>query len=123
MHVLRDGAEALDFVFCRGTYAGRAPSSAPQLMLLDLNLPKVHGLEVLRSLKSDDRFHHLRVAILTISRKDEHVAEAMRLGAEAYIVKPVDFHSLSEITPHLHFSWSLRQPESPVEGQTLAGGC
>ncbi len=106
-YVLRDGAEALDFVFCRGIHAGRTVSPAPQLMLMDLNLPKVHGLEVLRTLKNEVRFRPLRVAILTMSCKDEHIAQALALGAEAYIVKPVDFRNLSEITPDLELSWSL----------------
>jgi len=110
VQVVRDGAEAINFIFCRGSYANRNLIELPQVVLLDLKLPKVHGMEVLRSIKSEPRTRGIRVVVLTNSQKDEHIAEALRLGAEAYIVKPVDFQRLSEITPRLNFSWTLHHP-------------
>ena len=109
VEVVRDGAEALDFLFCRGRHARRKMANRPQVVLLDLNLPKVHGMEVLRQIKADKRTRKIRVVVLTVSRTDDYIREAMRLGAEAYIVKPVDFHRFSEITPRLDFSWTLLQ--------------
>jgi len=109
VHVVRDGKEALDFVFCRGKYSQLKGTSRPQVMLLDLSIPKVNGLEVLRTLKADERGRKIRVVVLTVSRKDEDIQEAMRLGAEAYIVKPVDFRQFSEIAPQINFQWTLVQ--------------
>jgi two-component system response regulator len=105
--VVRDGATALDFVFCRRQYATRRIEHSPQVLLLDLNLPKVHGLEVLRRIKEDERTRHIQVVVLTISRKDEHIRQALELGAAAYIVKPVDFQNLSKITPKLSYQWAM----------------
>ncbi len=105
--VVRDGAVALDFIFCRRQYANRRMENNPQVILLDLNLPKVHGLEVLRRIKADERTRHLHVVVLTISRKDEHIRQALDLGAAAYIVKPVNFHNFSMITPKLSYQWAL----------------
>jgi CheY-like chemotaxis protein/DNA-binding XRE family transcriptional regulator len=105
--VVRDGAEALDFVFCRRQYADRRIENNPQILLLDLNLPKVHGLEVLRRIKGDSQTRHIRVVILTTSKKDEHIQKALELGADAYIVKPVNFESFSKITPQLSYEWAL----------------
>jgi CheY-like chemotaxis protein/plasmid maintenance system antidote protein VapI len=105
--VVRDGAAALDFVFCRRQYANRRMENNPQVLLLDLNLPKVHGLEVLRRIKADERTRHLQVVVLTVSRKDEHIQQALELGAAAYIVKPVNFHNFSMITPKLSYQWAL----------------
>jgi CheY-like chemotaxis protein/DNA-binding XRE family transcriptional regulator len=116
IQVVGDGAEALDFVFCQGAYARCKKANRPKIMLLDLYLPKVQGLEVLRRVKADRRTRHIRVVVLTVSRKDEHIDEAQRLGADAYITKPVDFHRFSEITPRLDFAWTL-QP-GPTRGRT-----
>ncbi len=110
VEVVRDGAEAINFLFCRGQFAHRDLAQLPQVLLLDLKLPKVHGMEVLRAMKADPRTRAVRVVVLTCSRRDEHIAEALRLGAEAYIVKPVDFQRLSEVTPRLKFSWTLLEP-------------
>jgi CheY-like chemotaxis protein/DNA-binding XRE family transcriptional regulator len=109
VQVVRDGAEALDFLFCRGIYAQRKMANRPQVVLLDLNLPKVHGMDVLRQIKADKRTKQIRVVVLTVSRTDDFIREALRLGAEAYIVKPVDFQRFSKITPQLDFSWTLLQ--------------
>jgi len=114
VHVVRHGEEALDFIACRGAYASRDLAQLPQMVLLDLNLPKVHGLTVLRTLKADPRTKGVRVVVISGSRKDEHVAQALRLGAEAYIVKPIDFRGLTEITPQLNLSWTLHDHPTRV---------
>jgi CheY-like chemotaxis protein/DNA-binding XRE family transcriptional regulator len=108
--VVRDGREALDYLFCRGKYAQRKPADLPQVVLLDLNLPKINGLEVLRRIKADSRTQHLSVVVLTVSQKDWDIEESVRLGADAYIVKPVDFHNLSRTTPLLSLNWALLKP-------------
>lgn len=108
IQVVGDGAEALDFMFYQGSYARRKRSDRPLVMLLDLNLPKVHGLEVLRRVKMDRRTRQTRVVVLTASQKDEHIGAARTLGAEGYILKPVDFQRFSEVTPRLDFAWTLR---------------
>jgi CheY-like chemotaxis protein/DNA-binding XRE family transcriptional regulator len=104
---VRDGAEALDFVFCTGAYSKRRLLDGPQIVLLDLNLPKVSGLEVLRRIKSDIRTRSIHVVVLTASKFDRDLATSLRLGAEAYIVKPLDFQSFSEVTPGLSLQWAL----------------
>ncbi|HWF20177.1 MAG TPA: response regulator [Verrucomicrobiae bacterium] len=107
IHVVREGAAALDFIFCRRAYANRRIETNPKVILLDLNLPKVNGLEVLRQVKADDRTRYVQVVVLTMSRQDEHVRTAMALGAAAYIVKPVDFDNFSKVTPKLSLHWAL----------------
>jgi two-component system response regulator len=89
--VARDGAEALDFLFARGAYAGRNASELPQLTLLDLKLPKLSGLEVLRVIRADERTKLLPVVVLTTSKDDRDLTASYALGANSYIVKPVDF--------------------------------
>jgi CheY-like chemotaxis protein len=110
VHVVSDGVEALDFVFAIGPYAGRSGARQPQVILLDLNLPKKSGLEVLREIKSDKRTQHIPVIILTVSNRDQDINECRRLGAETYIVKPVDFQNFSEVTPRLNLAWTLVKP-------------
>lgn len=107
IHVVRDGAEALHFLFCTGPYAQRRPTNRPQLILLDLGLPKVGGLEVLRRIKADLRTCEIPVIVLTASDRDRDIATSKKLGAEDYIVKPVDFQTLSEVTPKLSLQWAL----------------
>ena len=109
VHVVRDGAEALEFVFATGHYAARSGKSRPQLILLDLKLPKVSGLDVLRQIKSDRRTRSIPVAVLTASQRQQDLVESLRLGAETYIVKPVDFQRLAKITPELKLYWALLQ--------------
>jgi CheY-like chemotaxis protein len=113
VHVARDGAEALDYVFRRGKHARRRAAKRPQMILLDLNLPKVDGQEVLRRLKADRRTQRIPVVILTVSQTSEDIAECRRLGASNYIVKPVDFQRLSQSTPRLNLDWALLQPPEP----------
>jgi two-component system, response regulator len=91
VQVARDGEEALDFVFSRGACAERAHDQAPRLVLLDLKLPKVDGLEVLRAIKTDEDLRAIPVVILTSSHEQEDVVESYNLGVNSYIVKPVDF--------------------------------
>jgi two-component system, response regulator len=110
IQLVRDGAAALAFLFCTGQYAYRRPSDRPQLILLDLGLPKIDGLEVLRRIKADPRTNQIPVIVLTASNRDRDIAASKRLGAEAYIVKPVDFQNLSEVTPLLNMGWALVKP-------------
>jgi CheY-like chemotaxis protein len=113
-HVVNDGAAALDFLFCRGGHQFRLTENLPQVVLLDLGLPKIHGLEVLRQIKGNERTRHIKVVVLSVSRADAEVQEAMRLGASGYIFKPVDFFRFSEVTPELDFCWTLRKPTHVV---------
>ena len=102
-----DSAEALDFVFCAGPYAGRDIAHQPSLILLDLGLPNAGGLEVLRRLKEDPRTRPIPVVILTAEERVREVAEYSRLGAETWITKPVNFERLSQVLPKLNFRWLL----------------
>jgi two-component system, response regulator len=112
IHVARDGAEALDFLFCRGEHRGRIAELPPSAIFLDLNLPKIDGLEVLRRIKAEDRTRNIKVVMLSGSRRDDQIREAMRLGAVGYIVKPLDFGNFSEMTPKLDFWWTLLHPNA-----------
>jgi CheY-like chemotaxis protein/DNA-binding XRE family transcriptional regulator len=107
IHVLHDGAEALDYLFCNGSYSYRQATEIPQVMLLDLNLPKVSGLEVLRRIKADKRTARMPVVILTALNDNYNLAECQRLGADNFIVKPVNFQRLSLATPNLNLDWVL----------------
>lgn len=91
VHVVNDGAEALDFLFCRGQYAGRNSNEKLKLILLDLKLPKVDGLEVLKAIKSEERTKTIPVVILTSSREDRDIVEGYKFGVNSYVVKPLDF--------------------------------
>jgi CheY-like chemotaxis protein/DNA-binding XRE family transcriptional regulator len=110
IHVIHDGIEALDYVFCRGNYAKRPKTERPQVVLLDLHLPKIHGLEVLRRIKADEFARKIPVVVLTVSQRDDHIHEALRLGAQSYIVKPVDFQNFSQSTSKLSFRWAMLEP-------------
>jgi two-component system response regulator len=107
VQVASDGLQALDFLFCRGQFAQRRPENRPQIVLLDLNLPGLHGLEVLKRIRAYPRTRSIHVVVLTVSRRDDHIEEALRLGAASYIVKPVDFQNLTEVTQKLSFRWAL----------------
>ncbi|AFZ26730.1 response regulator with CheY-like receiver domain and winged-helix DNA-binding domain [Cylindrospermum stagnale PCC 7417] len=104
---LQDGAEALDFLFCRGDYAHRTMTNQPKVILLDLKLPKVNGLEVLRQLKSDPRTQTIPVVVLTSSAEDRDVIESYQLGVNSYIVKPVDCEQFNHAVQQLGFYWVL----------------
>jgi two-component system, response regulator len=107
VHVVGDGGEALDFLFATGSYAHRKEDHQPKVILLDLNLPRTNGLEVLRRIKADQRTQNIPVVVLTVSSRDRDIAECRRLGAETYIVKPVDFQNFSEATSNLSLAWTL----------------
>lgn len=106
LHV-KDGAEAMDFLFGTGAYAGRIVGSGPRVILLDLKLPKVDGMEVLRRLKSDDRTRNTPVVILTSSREERDIIDGYRLGVNSYIQKPVQFDEFAEAVAQLGLYWML----------------
>lgn len=105
--VVKDGAEALDYIFAKGAYAHRKIEDAPKVVLLDLKLPKVDGLEVLRKMKSDERTKVIPVVVLTSSQEEQDVVESYRLGVNSYIVKPVDFDKFLTAVEELGFYWVL----------------
>jgi two-component system response regulator len=105
--VLEDGAEALDFIFCRGKYAHREITNHPKVILLDLKLPKVNGLEVLRIIKADERTRTIPVVMVTSSRQDPDIKTAYKYDANSYVVKPVDFNSFAEAMSQLGLYWLL----------------
>ncbi len=107
MFLVKDGEEALDFLFSRGDYADRDQVGRPKLVLLDLRLPKVDGIEVLRQIKADDRTRTIPVVILTSSRQDPDIQRCYDLGANSYIVKPVAFEKFGEAVSQLGFYWLL----------------
>ena len=107
VHV-KDGEEALDFIFATGKYAGtRDISYPPRVVLLDIQMPKVNGMEVLQKIKSDDRTKKTPVVILTSSKEDPDIQKCYNLGANSYIVKPVNFESFAEAIKNLGFYWLL----------------
>ena len=112
--VARDGAEALDFLFATGAHAGRDTSVLPQVVLLDLKLPKIDGLEVLRRLRADERTRLLPVVILTSSKEEQDLLRGYSLGANSYIRKPVDFNQFSESVRNLGLYWLVLNEPPPV---------
>ena len=111
--VARDGAEALDYLFGTGIHHGRDLSRLPQLILLDLNLPRMGGLEVLRRMRADERTKFLPVVVLTSSKEDEDVVGSYSLGANAYVRKPVDFVQFADAAKTLGFFWLLMNEPAP----------
>ncbi len=103
--VVGDGAEALDYLFATGSYAGRAMHEAPRVVFLDLKLPKVGGLEVLQRVKSDERTKRIPVVILTSSNEERDIVMSYELGGNSYVVKPVDFERFSEAIQELGLYW------------------
>lgn len=106
MYVVSDGAAALDFIFGRGEFSGATPNSL-KMVLLDLKLPKVSGLEVLQQLKGDERTKFIPVVVLTSSHEDRDIQECYRLGVNSYVVKPVEFDSFAKAVADLGFYWLL----------------
>jgi two-component system response regulator len=111
--VARDGAEALDFLFGTGAYADRDTCTSPQVILLDLKLPKVDGLEVLRGIRADERTQLLPVVILTSSREERDLIEGYKLGANSYVRKPVDFSQFAEAVRQLGLYWFVLNEMPP----------
>jgi len=107
MTIVRDGAEALEFIFGTGKYSSRDPEQHPRVILLDLKLPKVDGLEVLRTLKNDQRTRTIPVVILTSSQEERDIVESYRLGVNSYIVKPVDFDKFVNAVSDVGLYWLL----------------
>jgi two-component system response regulator len=107
IQIARDGAEALDFIFCEGEHAGRKIEDTPKLILLDLKLPKVDGLEVLQRIKGDSRTRHIPVVVLTSSKEQSDLVRSYQLGVNSYIVKPVNFESFATAVQELGMYWLL----------------
>jgi CheY-like chemotaxis protein len=108
--VVRDGKEALDYLFCREQFASR-PEESPAVILLDLKLPKVNGLEVLQKIRSDDRLKMIPVVVLTSSHEEKDMLASYQLGVNAYVVKPVDFHEFVNAVKELGMFWAvINQP-------------
>jgi DNA-binding response OmpR family regulator len=110
--VARDGEEALDYLYCRGSFATRARES-PAVLLLDLKLPKVNGLEVLQQIKADERLKVVPVVVLTSSREETDMVASYKLGVNAYVVKPVDFHEFVNAIKELGIFWAIINEAPP----------
>jgi two-component system response regulator len=113
LEVARDGVEALDFIFCEGAYASRDPRDLPQVILLDLKLPKVDGLEVLRRIRADERTRLLPVVILTSSKEEQDLLTSYSLGANSYVRKPVDFNQFADAVRQLGLYWLVLNEPPP----------
>ncbi len=107
IEVARDGAEAVAFIFCEGEHAGRRIEDAPKVVLLDLKLPKIDGLEVLRRIKSDPRTKNISVVVLTSSKEQRDIVESYQLGVNSYIVKPVNFERFAAAVQEVGMYWLL----------------
>lgn len=107
LYVVEDGAEALDFIFSKGKYRERDVANPPKVVFLDLKLPKLNGLEVLRQVKGDERTRRIPVVVVTSSREDPDIQSAYSLGANSYVIKPVEFESFAECVSKLGLYWLL----------------
>lgn len=112
--VVRDGVEAIDFLFCTGEYSKRNPRDVPQVILLDLKLPKLEGLEVLKRIRADERTSLLPVVILTSSKEEQDLFQSYKNGANSYIRKPVDFNEFVEAARQLGLYWLVLN-ETPTD--------
>jgi CheY-like chemotaxis protein len=115
IRIVRDGAEALDYIFCRGEQSHREPIP-PRLILLDLKLPKIGGLQVLREIKADPRTRGIPVVILTSSREERDLIEGYHLGANSYIQKPVDFGQFQQTIREMGYYWLVVNQSPPYSG-------
>jgi|SRR5579863_1127624 len=113
IQVAEDGAEALDFLFCRGAHQDRTFSHPPRLVLLDLKLPKIGGIEVLRAIRADERTKAIAVVVLTSSKEERDVIDGYELGVNAYAQKPVDFEQFSETVRQIGMFWMLVNQAPP----------
>src|SRR5256885_2297315 len=116
IQVARDGAEAIEFIFCEGEHAKRKIESGPKVILLDLKLPKIDGLEVLRRVKNDTRTKNVPVVVLTSSKESSDVVESYRLGVNSYIVKPVNFERFVAAVQELGMYWLLLNQPPRIDG-------
>ena len=114
VHVARDGVEALEYLFGTGPHAGRDMSVQPQIILLDLNLPRIDGLEVLRRVRDDERTKLISVIVLTSSKQEEDIVRSYSRGANSYVRKPVEFEKFSEAVRVLGLYWLLLNEAPPV---------
>jgi len=120
VHIARDGVEALDFLFCRGPHAGRE-FIAPKFVLLDLKLPKIGGLEVLRAIRSDSRTELVPVVVMTSSREQKDIIDSYKMHVNSYIQKPVDFDKFQQIVQQLGFYWLIvNQSANAIDTPSLA---
>ena len=116
IHIARDGAEALDFIFCEGAHAARRIENTPKVILLDLKLPKVDGREVLERIKRDPRTKMIPVVMLTSSKEQNDIVESYQLGVNSYIVKPVNFERFATAVQQLAMYWLLHNQPPRIEG-------
>ena len=107
LYWVKDGVEALDFIYCRGSYESRNPEELPKLMLLDLKMPRLDGHDVLRQLKSDERTRALPVVVMTSSNEDRDVFESYQLGVNGYVTKPVQFSEFTQAVAKIGMYWLL----------------
>lgn len=112
VEVVRDGAEALDYLFRRGNFADRPPGT-PAVVLLDIKMPRIEGVEVLRQIRADPNLHMVPVVMLTSSLEERNLVESYRLGANAYVVKPVDFHAFVDAVKQLALFWVVMNEPPP----------
>lgn len=113
VEVVRDGEEALDYLYHRGPFASR-PNGNPAVMLLDLKLPKVNGIEVLKKVRSEERLKLIPVVVLTSSREERDMIDSYKLGVNAYVVKPVDFHEFMDAVKTLGIFWAIINEPPPI---------
>lgn len=107
LHWVKDDAEALDYIFARGSYSGRDPDNLPKLILLDLRMPKVDGLEVLQEIKRNESTSRIPVVVLTSSKEDRDIVESYKLGVNSYVSKPVEFDEFINAVSTLGFYWMI----------------
>jgi CheY-like chemotaxis protein len=119
--IARDGEEALDFFFCRGKFAGRSMENPPRLVLLDLKLPKLNGIEVLQQVKSDPRTKSIPIVVLTSSPEEIDLVRSYNLGANSYIQKPVNFAEFRQTVKHLGLYWLVVNQPVPANAWEISG--
>jgi CheY-like chemotaxis protein len=117
--VTRDGTDALDYLYCRGQYANR-PNDNPAVILLDLKLPKLNGVEVLQQIRSDERLKMIPVVVLTSSHEERDMLASYRLGVNAYVVKPVDFHEFVNAVKELGMFWAIINQPPPGSAKKVS---
>ena len=111
--VVRDGAEAVDFIFCKGAHKDRDPRDLPQLILMDMNLPKLSGIEVLRRIRANEHTQLLPIIMLTSSREEQDLIESYRSGANSYVRKPIDYNEFLEAVRQLSLYWLILNEPPP----------